>query len=41
MEENLEDDAGYNYISGNFLIISGIAREKSINKKHQQGCIER
>lgn len=41
MEENLEDDAGYNYISGNFLVISGIAREKSINKKHQQACIER
>lgn len=26
MEENLDDDAGYNYISGNFLVISGIAR---------------
>ena len=28
MEENLEDDAGYNYISGNFLVISGKARGK-------------
>ena len=26
MEENLDDDAGYNYISGNFLVISGIIK---------------
>ena len=28
MEENLDDDAGYNYISGSFLIISGCLNSK-------------
>lgn len=32
-EDNLSDDTGYNYISGNFLVISGIAREKNSIKQ--------
>ena len=28
IEENLEEDTGYNYISGKFLVISGIKNNK-------------
>ena len=27
IEENLEEDTGYNYISGKFLVISGIKKK--------------